>query len=567
MSVQQQATPDQIKALNQKLLSGNFFDQAFAADQLANLQPNVRTEWIVTLYDYLWRPMYGLGDDLIELSGIDPRNDVQSAQIQVKGGSDSVPLLMNCTNTMVGVVIETAGQRWAFYVDTFDYEWKGGQGWVGTANCLGVWDILNFMQVWPNFLLPLQAQIPSDAVFFWALCTVLETVAAQAAMRIQLGLWDFINNALSLNPDTRTWFGALLQNNFNIFEMLKHPLYVCHTNPLLDTSPLVVKTVRMESCGTVIKDLTKAYGVSVDVTLWLPGDVQPDQWANLDQPTYVFKAVDRSSIEGPTKTVLDSVIRTNVDLTGSFFGEVGNIVTGVPGMDGVYQAPIIGLNYIPPWVILMAPETDVPGSVGECKMSFHTPKGWNHIVGGRSPKWLNDLMNATFSWIIDSISILIGISGIPSNLLDGFLNNSFLAFQEWQSYTRRENVGPYHPAIEVFHATSSAPYNVETIFAFVNALWDSRGYVSAQCTFRNGEIYTLGRDVFKAQLVSVLYYHRTRLFTDYVDLVHFRLTPTERTVMLQVGDGKAEEAPFAKHQRFITGLLESINVLTLAPQS
>jgi hypothetical protein len=37
--------------------------------------------------------------------------------------------------------------------------------------------------------------------------------------------------------------------------------------------------------------------------------------------------------------------------------------------------------------------------------------------------------------------------------------------------------------------------------------------------------------------------------------------------MLQIGDGKAEESPLAKHQRFITGIMESINVLTLAPQS
>jgi hypothetical protein len=36
--------------------------------------------------------------------------------------------------------------------------------------------------------------------------------------------------------------------------------------------------------------------------------------------------------------------------------------------------------------------------------------------------------------------------------------------------------------------------------------------------------------------------------------------------MVQVGDGKAEESPLAKHQRFITGVIESLNVITLAPQ-
>ena len=60
---------------------------------------------------------------------------------------------------------------------------------------------------------------------------------------------------------------------------------------------------------------------------------------------------------------------------------------------------------------------------------------------------------------------------------------------------------------------------------------------------------------------------RTKLFTDYIEMVMFRLTPTERDVFVQIGDGKAEESPLAKHQRFLTGVFESVNVLTLAPQS
>lgn len=558
---------EHIKALNEQLLYGDLMTRAIAADDLAEFNTiPINQQWIITIYDKFWRPIGSMGDDVMELSGTDPRNNVPSAMMKIKGNSEYIETFMGCTSTMVGVTIETGGIRWAFYVDTFDYEFNDGV-WTGTVNLLGVWDILNYLQIWPNFLLPIQAQIPSHAVFIWALVTVLEVMVSECALRIQSGLWEFVNNALSLNPDMRTWFGTLLENNFNIFQMLKTPMYVVRTNPLLDTSPLVAKTVRMESCGTVIADITRAYGVDVRVDLWLPGDIQPDEWANLTQPTYVFTAKDRSQIEGPTKTVLDSVIRTTVDAGGSFFGEMPGLITGVPGMDGVYVAPKLGLNYIPPWPILIAPDPGQKGSVSNCKLSFHTPKGWQHIIGGRSPKWLNDLMNATFAWLIDSISILIGISGIPSNLLEGFLNNAFLAFQLMQHYDRRHSVGPYHPNIEVMHPTASSPYNIETVFAFINALWDSRGYVSGQTTFRNGEIYTLGKDVFKGGLVSILYHGRTKLLTDYVEMIHFRLTPTERDVMLQVGDGKAEESPLAKHQRFITGVIESLNVLTLAPQS
>ena len=97
--------------------------------------------------------------------------------------------------------------------------------------------------------------------------------------------------------------------------------------------------------------------------------------------------------------------------------------------------------------------------------------------------------------------------------------------------------------------------------------WDSRGYTSAVVTFRNGELYTYGKDIFRSALVSVVYHGRTKLVTDYVENVMYRISPTERDILLQIGDGKAEEAPLARHQRNITGLFEAINVATLAPQS
>lgn len=176
-------------------------------------------------------------------------------------------------------------------------------------------------------------------------------------------------------------------------------------------------------------------------------------------------------------------------------------------------------------------------------------------------------MNAYYAWVIDALMILLGFTGIPSDLLAGFLNNSFLAFQMVQHYDRRNEVGPYHPAIERFHATASAPYNVETMFAFINALYDSRGYTAAQVVFRNGEQYALGRDIFKGCLMSLVYRRRTRMATNYVKNIMWRVAADVNEVMVQMGDGQKGEAPLAKIQRFITESFSALNVLTLAPQS
>jgi len=562
-----------LAAWQSALASGNPARIASTAKALTEARSQVDTDFRFTVCDHLWRPSGAIGPDLIEASGTDPRNAVPSARITVKGDSALIDQFMECRKTMVGVIVETAGQRHAFYAKVHRYKYEKG-AWTGNLELKGIWDILSYLVIWPSWYLPIQAQPISHAVYMWALRTVLESMVAECAMRVQSGIWEFVNNAGSLNSDFRTWFGTVLRAlerdglSVDTFQrMLKTPLYVKRTNPFLDTSPAAIRTVRMETCAQVITDITRAYGVDTRMDLWLPGDPQPDQWAGLDSPTYVFSTADRSQTEGPTKTVLDSAIRTVVDLGGAMGGIFTGLAQEIDGFDGQFHAPALGVNFVPPWAVLIAPEPGEDSSILSCEIADHTPDGWQHIIGGRSPKWLNDLMNATYAWLIDSIMIVIGLSGIPSDLLSGFMNNAFLAFQMVQHYDRRGEVGPYHPAIERFHATASAPYNIETTFAFINALFDSRGYTAAQVSFRNGDQYALGRDIHRGGLMSLVYRGRRRMVTDYIENVMWRITDKEREVMVQLGDGRKDEAPLAKIQRFITEAFSAINVLTLAPQS
>jgi hypothetical protein len=563
----------QLAAWQAAVSSGDIGRINTTARLLTEAKSRVDTNFRFTTFDYLWRRTGEIRGDLISATGTDPRNNTPSGKLTLTGDSPLVETFAQCETTMVGVLVETAGLRFPFYVKTHHEIYEKG-AWTHEIELKGIWDILNYLVIWPSWYLPIQAQPFSHAVYFWALCTVLEEMVAECAIRIQAGVWEFINNAASLNPDIRTWFGAVLQavqrNGLSIDtfqKMLTTPLYVVRTNPFLDTSPGTARTVRMETCGDVIRDLTRAYGVDTSMELWLPGDPQPDKWVHLEQPTYVFKTKDRSQIEGPTHTVLDAALRTTIDFGGALGGIFRPLIKEIPGFSGNYESPALGEHFIPPWAILIAPDPGEKSSIVSAKISHHTPDGWQHIIGGRSPKWLNDLMNAFYSWAIDALMILIGFTGIPSDMLAGFLNNSFLAFQLVQHYDRRNDVGPYHPAIERFHATASAPYNVETMFAFINALFDSRGYTAAQVVFRNGEQYALGRDIFKGGLMSLVYRNRTRMSTDYIENVMWRVTETERDVMVQLGDGRKDEAPLAKIQRFVSETFAAINVLTLSPQS
>lgn len=564
----------ELARLNDRLRYGTQVERAAAADRLAKLKSEIPIDFKFFVSDRLWTRYGAIGGDLMEASGSDPRNNVPTATLKLKGTSEYIETFMGCRNTMVGVEVEVGGISYSFYVKKHGYKFEKA-AYTSTVELRGIWDILNYYQIWPVWWMPLIFQPFSHAIFFGPLVTVIECMISECALRIQSGLWEFVNNLTSLNPEVRAWFGTLLQSNGNIFTMLKTPTYVVRTNPFFDSSPLYAKTVRMESCGKVITDITRPYGVEVSVDLWRPGMPQPDQWANLTQPTYVVRVVDRSRVEGPTKTILDSALRTVVDFSGAI--GLGALLAPLFGPqspwapEGVYVAPNLGLSYSRPLVVVVLPR---PGAenprtpVISGEIFDHTPMGWQHIIGGKSPRWLNSLINALLSWLIDSISSLIGLSGIPSDLLSGFLNDSIMAFQMIELYSRRDAVGPYHPGIEVFTPTNSAPYNIEALFAFINAIWDSRGYTSAQIVIRHGSWIALGRDVARGGVMAVIYSSPTgpqRIFTDYIENVVWKLSPTERDLFFQISDGKSEEAPLARQQRAITGLQEALNVVTITP--
>jgi hypothetical protein len=565
------ATLERVEALHSDLRTGTLEQRANAAHQLADLKSAEQTDIVVTVHDKLWNEMGTIGD-YEELSLDIPRNTTPTLDFKLKGGDGfspdgpsapdpHIPRLRKCRKELVGITVEVGSIRWAGFVDHTKYSYKDGKRSL-VANCLGIYDILNYIYCWPSWWLPLQVQPISHAVFIGPIVSVIESMIAEQCLRLQSGMWEFVNQALSLNPDVRAWFGTLLQSNGNLFKALKTPIYVVRTNLLKDTSMLVARTVRMEKIGAVIEDMTKAYGVDVRMDLWMPGDPQPDQWANLDQPTYVVTVKDRLPTKGPTDTILDSIFKTVVDLGGAFFGEIGGIIQSAPGAEGVFISELAGVSFESPVAVLV----DGPdNSFVEFDIDDYHPRGHTMIIGGRSPTWVNNLINITLSWLIDSLMIFIGITGVPSNLLDGFLNDAFLAFQAIQLYGRRDEVGPYGRP-ENFLPTASAPYNIETIFSFINHIWDTRGWRSATAKFRNGKPFSLGQHFVPGGMMSIA--HQGELYTDYVEHVFLRDNRHERAeIVVQIGDSKAIEAPLARTQRLVTGLQEAANVLTLAPQS
>lgn len=575
-------TDGEIERWKRDLDSGDKWREAEAAEVLSQSFSSDDTGITLTACDYLWRDVDRVGD-FIEFTWTTPRNLAPQATLTLKAGHHLVEFFRTCEFTMVGILFETEGISEAYYVKRMREKLDSNGVWTHVLELVGIFDILNYLVIWPSWFLPIQSQPFSHAIYAAPICTAIEAMAAEQSLRIQSGMWEFVNNALSFNPDVRAWFGTVLQGlkrDGKPSTILKTPLYVVRTGLLRDGSPLYVKTVRMQTVGQIITEITPAYGVDIRVYLWRPGMPQPDKWANLEVPTYVMTVLDRMQIEGPTKSILDSALRLVVDVQGSLLGNTLSPLLNPDGKyapEGLYIAPRLGINFVMPYAMIVTPDyviTEDGDVVRErspllsCEIAHNTPLGWQHIIGGKSPKWLNDLINAFFAYVIDVAMIVIGFTGVPSNLLDGFLNDSFLAFQLIEHYTRRNSVGPYHPAIEVFTSTNSAPYNIEALFQFIQVLWNSRGYTTAIATIRgqNGP-YKLGRDIFPGALMTLVYASRTKLYTDYIELVSGKVNRNTRELTVQMGDGKPLEHPIAQLRRNISEAMAAINVASLAPNS
>lgn len=553
-----------------------------AADKLAAAELTAPTDLVCLFYDRVYK-VRGECGDYISLQVAKPRHLVETGNLVMKGDDALALDALKCHEEVVPVTVEIGNFFWSGRVkiahdrfgrgdeaDTVVCELEGDRAW------------LTKIIAWPNFLLPIQVQFPNRGVAFGPAISVIRWLVAAQTFRIQAGLWDLLNNLGSLNLDWRSWFGTFLMadvlgpdGHFNladILRVLRTPIYVVQTDIknaipglLFDTSPFIAINWRMDKIADLIDQIVKDNGLVVEVALWRPGDPQPDENMAfpLTVPTIVVDVKDRTGIVGPTHTFLDGILHTLIDLQDSVFGEITQPFlnpANEPVPEGFNIAPILGLHWVPPWAIFMA---DHPQSGCWGQISHHHPLAWRTIIGGKSPKWMNDIINATMSWILDSIMIIIGLSGIPSTLLDGLFNDVLLAFQLADNMTRRIKLGPYgYP--EAFAPTGHSPYNVDAIFALKREQWNNRGYVSAIVNFDNGYPYKVGKDLFVGSMASVV--RRGKVYTDFVENIVVVDERDGTKVEVQIGDGIAEEHSSVKTYRNVTKALENINILMLSSQ-
>ena len=465
-------------ALRRKLLNADNRTAIGAADMMAAAELAAPTDILVTLYDKVYKTR-GEVNDYINVECAFPRHLVETGNLVMKGDDPLAPAALLCHEEVVPITIEIGHLLWSGRIKIA----KDRFGWKNEADTVvceleGDRAWLMKIMAWPNFLLPIQVQFPPRGVAIGTAISVIKWVVSTQTFRLQSGLWDLINNLGSLNLDWKSWFGtALMQDPLgddgvfdlsDVMRMLRTPIFVVGNifDGLFDTSPFISINWRMDKLYDLIDQVVKDNGLVVEVRLWRKGDPQPqdNMLFPLTSATIVVDVKDRMGIVGPTHTFLDGILRTLIDLQDSVFGEALNPFLNPNGEiapEGFNIAPLFGLHWVQPWALFNA---DHPQSGCWGEMAHHHPLAWRTIIGGHSPKWMNDLINATLAFFLDMIMIIVGFTGVPSTLLDGLFNDILLAFALADNMSRRIKLGPYgYP--EWFAPTGHAPYNIDGVFA------------------------------------------------------------------------------------------------------
>jgi hypothetical protein len=521
-------------------------------------QPPVQS--VVTMYSYMYKPL-GEINDYVSCTVDFARNAVGTATIVMKADDPLAASAMDCYQTTVPITIQVGALRWSGRVDHYDYAMVKGVRTV-TLQCVSDYVWFERILCWPNFTLPIQTQYPTKALYIGPAITCIKTLIQEQCFRLQTGLWEAVNNILSLNIDWQSWTATMKESDGNVKDLLMTPIVVVPTDWSTDTSPWVSFNGRMDKISTLVESTVKNNGLVLTADVWLPGDPQPAGLRTpLTLPTIVVDVKDKSNVTGPTATFIDGFIKDAVDIAHAAVGESLQpfLQPNQYAPEGVNIAPRLGVNFTKSWVLFV----DHPRSgLIDFHLYGHHPVAFQVVGGGKSPQWVNDLINASFEWMIDSISIAIGITGIPSDLLDGTFDDALLAFQLVENSGRRFKLGPYGLP-EWFVQTGSSAYTLDEWFALQGAMWDTRGYHAVTLTFQNGFPYELGKDLFIGDLAS--FATGGKLYTEYVEKATFKDDRKNRaSVTCVIGDGKSHLNPILKTQKLLAKLQEAFQIITLS---
>jgi len=543
-----------------------YMDDIVAADERTVEEPvfDIRV-WDLN-YD-----MQGYCADYVTATIEFARNRVGTGEIVLPGDSEFGPMFMRCTDEVVPITVNYNNRKWSGRVDTCQRIWDGN-GLQFVATLVDEWAWLQSILCWPSPFAPLQAQLPKAMIAVGPAITCIKSYLIANLMRLQIPLWQVLNNisigglisAVGGGFTPSYWSGQdpdrpnnPVQWTEGLVNRAAWPVAVKPVNPLTDTSKWTAMVARMVDAETLFTDILKDEGLMLTADLFIPGEDEPIPGLTLTRPTIVLDVVDLSGFVGETGTAIDGLKRTIVEF-GSNGTKVIRPYTG-PASDAYKEPGFFGQDYQEPWVTFWEGQHS---GIRRSVVTAHHPIAKYVIVGGRSPGWLNKGINLLIESALSAILAFVGLSGIAPTILNGILDDVFLAFDRYYDRRRVESLGPYG-FYEYYAPGGQVAYSLSGIINGLSAIHDTRGYESYQFDIDDRAPYQFGVHMDIGQPVAVE--SGGKLYLQYLESARITDSRTERVATkLAIGDPSAEEDPNAKMARRLKRLGSLVNAMFLS---
>ena len=518
-------------------------------------------EWDV--YDNRYTQV-GVVADYLECTVDFNRNKPSGATILLPQDHPLGPDFLRCDTTVIPMVTHVEGKRWSGRVDECHRvrDENGVISWE--IQLISDWAFYQRLLAWPSPLAPLAIQFPRNFIMVGPAITCIKTTLLLNLMRLQIPLWDLqplvdILSAVASvggigsvgkwrdmdtdapnNPwDIGNWVKGIAQ-------AASFPVAVVGVNPFQDTSRWTAFSARMTPMDQLFDQVLKDEGLLMTAQVYFPGEKVPGGLV-ITRPTIVLDVVDKTGVTGPTGTFLDGLVYGVAKFLDDGYTQVVEAVNRNPSAKYNIKG-FFGIDEKDPWVTI---DDDNP-QVVKSKLSSYHPVARDVIVGGRSPAWLNKGVNLLIEAAISAALSLAGISGIAPTILEGILDDVFLAFIRYRHATRAYTLGEY-ALPEYFAPGGEVALSLSGLQTAISAIWDTRGYRAYEVTIKDAFPYKFGRHFDVGDPMRFLV--EGDYYTQYLEAATVTDNRDERMgVTLKVGDPRANESPLSVVGRKLTNL-------------
>lgn len=257
-------------------------------------------------------------------------------------------------------------------------------------------------------------------------------------------------------------------------------------------SEWTVVSARWDNAWDLLKATWDAAGILPTAELWFPGDPQPfPSYTTLQLPTVVINFKPRSTVTGAA------------GLLGQGWNHLTRVIdsddkiTTVLGFD---DAPIPTADGRDPWVVFDLPEAP--------RMNIRKSTDHTFLVGGKSPKGLNDVIEVGIKTTIAAVVSVIPMIGPPiaeiikggGELLGKLAADRFLNLNEFTDRARKQ----YHGRSGYISVSKPGEANsVEALQKAWQAKTETAGGLSVEFIVDDPYPYLPGRDFDLGDVVGV----------------------------------------------------------------